>query len=133
MSKRGHNEGSLYQRADGRWAGVVSLGYEGGRRLRKCVYGDTRREVRGKIALLLSDKQRGLPVVAERHTVAEFLGRWLTDVVAPSVRPRTYTSYQQLVNLHLIPTLGRVRLAKLNPQPPQNLMNAKRAFRLSPA
>jgi hypothetical protein len=31
---RGHNEGSIYLRQDGRWASV-NLGYEGGRRVRK--------------------------------------------------------------------------------------------------
>ena len=31
MSKRGQNEGSIYQRKDGRWAGAVSRGYVGGK------------------------------------------------------------------------------------------------------
>ena len=31
MSKRGHNEGSIYKRLDGRWAATITLGAEGGR------------------------------------------------------------------------------------------------------
>ena len=45
MARRGTNEGSIYKRADGRWAGVIHLGYEGGRRRRKAIYGKTRQEV----------------------------------------------------------------------------------------
>ena len=43
--KRGNNEGSIYKRQDGRWAATVSLGYEGGKRKRKTVYGKTRKGV----------------------------------------------------------------------------------------
>lgn len=43
--RRGHNEGAIYQRADGRWAGAVHHGWEGGMRKRKVVYGKTRNEI----------------------------------------------------------------------------------------
>ncbi len=45
MSRRGTNEGSIYKRADGRWVGVIHLGYEGGRRRRKSIYGKTRQGI----------------------------------------------------------------------------------------
>lgn len=42
MSKRrGHLEGSIYRRNDGRWTAVLSLGYQGGRRRRKHLYAST--------------------------------------------------------------------------------------------
>lgn len=131
MSKRGQNEGSLYKRSDGRWAAAISLGYVGGKPKRKTVYGDTRSEVQRQLTAILRDQQRGIPIVVERQTVAEFLERWLADVVKPSVRPRTHTSYSQLVRLHLKPSLGRVSLAKLTPQHVQQFMNEKLAAGLS--
>ena len=33
--KRGNREGSIYKRADGRWAATVDLGWYGGKRRRK--------------------------------------------------------------------------------------------------
>jgi len=46
MAKRGPNEGSVYRRrSDGRWVAAISLGWRDGRRVRKLVYGRTRREV----------------------------------------------------------------------------------------
>ena len=45
MSRRGRNEGSIYQRADGRWVGMVSW-MDGGHRRRRAVYGATKRRLR---------------------------------------------------------------------------------------
>ena len=44
-SKRGNEEGSIYQRQDGIWVASVSLGFDGnGKRLRRTLYGKTRKE-----------------------------------------------------------------------------------------
>ncbi|MFQ5730279.1 MAG: hypothetical protein ACE5GN_07955 [Waddliaceae bacterium] len=53
MKKRGNNEGSIYQRKDGRWAAAISTG--GGRdsRKRKYIYGKTEQEVTTKLAQAL--------------------------------------------------------------------------------
>src|SRR5947208_2513313 len=37
--RRGHGEGSIFQAKDGRWVGMVELGYVGGKRKRKVYYG----------------------------------------------------------------------------------------------
>jgi len=131
MSKRGQNEGSIYKRKDGRWAGAVSLGYVGGKLKRKAVYGGTRREVQDRMTVILRDQLRGIPAIGERQTLADFLERWLSDVVRPSVRPRTHTSYEQLVRLHLKPALGRLPLVKLTPEHVQQFMNDKLGAGLS--
>ena len=44
--RRGHGEGAIYQRkSDGRWCASVDLGFVGGKRRRKLLYGATRKEV----------------------------------------------------------------------------------------
>jgi hypothetical protein len=63
MAKRGQNEGSIFQGKDGRWVTQVNLGWVNGRRIRKSYYGGTRREVLEQLTKVLSDIQRGLPVV----------------------------------------------------------------------
>ena len=43
--RRGHDEGSIYQReSDGRWVAVVDAGYINGRRRRFTGYGETRKD-----------------------------------------------------------------------------------------
>lgn len=130
--KRGQGEGSIYKRKDGRWAGVINLGYQDGKLRRKIFYGDTREEVRGKLVAALSDQQKDLPVITERQTVAEFLEKWLADVSRPSVRPKTYRFYCDHIRLHIKPALGKKQLEKLTPANIQHFVNDRLQSGLSP-
>src|SRR4051812_18818690 len=49
MTRRGPQEGSIYLRQDGRWEGALHLGYENGRRVRKFVLGNSRKEAAEKL------------------------------------------------------------------------------------
>ncbi len=123
MTRRGHHEGSIYKRSDGRWAATVTLGYEGSKRIRKTFYGETRKEVQEQLTKALSDLQQGLPLPNERLTVGAFLTRWLEESIRPAKRPTTYASYAQIVRLYLQPELGRKMLAKLTAPDVQALIN----------
>ncbi len=77
-TRRGHGEGSIYQRKDnGLWCTAIDLGWVDGKRKRKYIYGKTRKEVSEKLKVVLRDQQRGVPIAAERQTVAHFLNTWL--------------------------------------------------------
>jgi integrase len=130
--RRGHNEGSIYQRADGKWCAAISVGYADGKPKRKVIYGKTRKEVAEKLKVALRDQQQGLPVAVERQTVGQFLDRWLTDTIAPNRRPKTYRSYEQMTRCHIAPALGHIQLAKLEPQQVQALLKRKQDEGLSP-
>jgi integrase len=121
MTKRANAEGSIYQRKDGRWVSALSL--PTGKR--KSFYAKTRREVQLRLVKAQNDTQSGLTVVGEKQTVAQFLDRWLTESVKATVRPRTYSSYSDLVRLHIKPVLGKTSIARLTPQQIQGLLNAK--------
>lgn len=132
MGKRGQNEGSIYKRKDGRWAGAITLGYRpNGKRNRKPFYGATQKEVREKLTKAKRDVQQGLPLPAERLTVGQFLSQWLLDTAKARVRARTYAGYKHHVEKHLVPELGRIRLHELSPQHVQRLLNDK-ARKLAP-
>ena len=85
VRRRGHNEGSIYQRADGRWVASVTVG--NGRR--KDVYGATRRQVAERLTKLQRDIQAGLPLVSEVVKVEHYLTEWLSGI-EPHLRPRSY-------------------------------------------
>ena len=125
QKKRGQNEGSIYKRKDGRWAAAINLGYQDGKLKRKTFYGTTREEVKGKLIAALNDQQKGLPILTERQTLAEFLEKWLADVAYPSVRPKTYRFYLDHIRLHIKPALGKKRIEKLTPADVQHFVNAK--------
>ncbi|MGH2614153.1 MAG: tyrosine-type recombinase/integrase [Thermomicrobiales bacterium] len=132
-SRRGHGEGSIYYRqSDRRWVASVDLGYINGKRTRKVRYGKTRKEAAEKLKEALHDQARGLALATREQTVGQFLDTWLTEVVKPSVRSKTFRGYESVVRMHLAPSLGRHRLTKLTPQHVQQMLNAKRASGLSP-
>jgi integrase len=130
--KRGQGEGSIYKRKDGRWAAAVNLGYLDGKLKRKTFYGASHEEVKNKLVAALTDQQKGLPILTERQTLAQFLEKWLTDVARPSVRPKTYRFYLDHIRLHIKPTLGKKQLEKLTPADVQHFVNAKLQSGLSP-
>lgn len=114
MSKRrGHGEGSIFQRRDGRWVGQIDLGWEEGRRQRKQVYGSTEREVIDRLRELRTTKAMGLPIAEERLTVEQWLSSWLKDHQPLDQSPNTFANYEWIVRCHLVPALGRKRLRNL--------------------
>lgn len=119
MAHRGHNEGSIYKRDDGRWAGVFSV--EGAR---KFVYGKTRQEAQRKLQAKLRDLEAGLPLVSEKQTVEHFLRDWL-EMIKPTIEESTWKRHREYCHLHIIPRLGRYKLAALTPQQVQGLYSER--------
>ncbi len=131
--KRGQNEGTIFQRADGTWVSRISLGYDTvkGTRRQKAFYGKTQEEVRKKLTEALRGNDLGVNIAPAKQTVATFLNAWLETVAKPRVRIKTYRSYEQIIRNHLIPGLGRHELQKLTPQLVQAFLNAKAETGLS--
>ena len=127
MARRGHGEGSIYQRRDGRWTGFIPL--EGGKR--KFFYGKTRRDVQQQLRQALVDQHQGTLVTGPRQTVAEYLKRWLEDTVKHSVRPRTFESYSLNVR-RLEPHIGKLTLSSLSPEAVQKTYGALLEAGLAP-
>jgi integrase len=127
-TRRGHHDGSISRRADGRWEARLTL--DGGKR--RSWYGTTRAEVAHKLAEAQRDKELGtLEAAPSRLTVETFLADWL-DAVQPTVRPRTFARYQQLVTQHALPSLGGLTVGRLSPGHLQHLYAAKLAEGLAP-
>jgi integrase len=116
VTRRGNGEGTICQRADGRWVAAVSLG---GTR-RKWLYGATRQQVAEKLTSVLRSQQQGLPVAQGREPLAAYLMRWL-ETVRPTLRVRTWERYEQILRVHVLPELGRTPLARLGPEQVQRM------------
>ena len=123
--RRGHNEGTIIQRKDGRWCAAMSGGYKDGKLQRKFYYGATRKEVSDKLDEGRENLKKGIAPVIGRQTLAQFLETWLTECVKPRVRAATWISYDQQVRVHISPALGHIDLTKLTPQHIQRYMNEK--------
>jgi integrase len=100
---------------------------------RRTVYGKTRGEVRDKLAKALAERADGLVFDDENMTVGEYVTRWLEDSAKGGLAHRTYANYKLQLRRHIVPAIGRVKLAKLNPAHVQGLYAAKLREGLKPS
>src|SRR5215207_9320556 len=105
--KRGNGEGSIYRRTDGRWVGQYLVHTAKGPQYRY-LYGKTRAVVAEKLTRAMADRDSGLIFDAGKVTVGDYLDRWLADTVKGTVRTSTYERNEEIVRLHIKPSLGRV-------------------------
>jgi integrase len=112
--RRANGQGSVYQRANGRWVGAAYVLMPDGSHRRRPVYGRTQDEVRKKLVQLQARSDQGIPAEATGWTVDRFLTYWLEYIVKPARKPRTYQGYEVVVRVHLVPMLGKKRLNKLS-------------------
>jgi integrase len=126
-SRKGNGEGSIYRRADGRWAGAAFVETVNGERKRIQVLGrvgsNTRQDVHDRLEDKLAETRRGVRTPDKEWTVGAYLDYWLHDVAAVKNRPRTIELYEAVIRLHLKPALGSIRLMKLTVQDVQTALN----------
>jgi integrase len=90
------------------------LGVSGdGKRIRRSVYGWTKKEVQDGLAKLQGHRFDGTLTQPGKTTLAAFLTRWLDDVARLAVRARTLDNYRRSVEKHISPLIGGVKLDKL--------------------
>jgi integrase len=93
-----------------------------GKRRQKFLTAPTKRGVEDLATELLASMSSGTfgEADAKKLTVGEYLTRWLASIEA-NVRPSSLRRYTEVVQKHITPIIGRVRLAKLTPLQVQNL------------
>ncbi len=113
--RRGKNEGSIRQRADGRWEVRVNLGRGiDGKRRQKSVFADTEADAIAELKKLHARTVGGHVLATSTPTVAQFLEDWY-DTNSDTWRPSTRRSYRGTIDLHLVPAFGPLRVEHLTP------------------
>jgi integrase len=120
--RRGKGEGSIYQRQDGQWAGALDLGPQGTTRQRVVVYAKTQSEVRDKLREAQRAHDNGV-LHSGRLTTGQWLTYWLEEMLPGTVAEGTVDVYCNIIRLHLVPTIGAVRLTRLTPADVSRLLS----------
>jgi len=121
-TRRGRGEGTVFERANGTWAGEVTVGYdENGKQKRKTVYGKTQAEVLAKVAEIKQQLATGT-FSDTKLTVKEYLETWLKEKER-QVKARTAHDYRYNLEKYITPRIGRVKLDKLTPLQIQRLLS----------
>ncbi|GCE15298.1 tyrosine-type recombinase/integrase [Tengunoibacter tsumagoiensis] len=106
--RRARGEGTVLQRADGRWVARVPLG-DG---KRKEEYYDTKQEAERAKRRMLNERDAGNLAVGKDQTFGEYLLYWI-GVHGPTILLQTYSMYLGYIKSRLIPGLGHVKMKKL--------------------
>ena len=113
--RRANGEGTVALRADGRWVATLTVGRDAsGRLIRRSGYGHSQKEAIEKLERMRSEAAQGVLLEPDRSTVAEYLDRWVEDAARPSVSKSTYRSYRGVVDNHLAPVIGGIKLRQLS-------------------
>jgi hypothetical protein len=108
-------KGHLIERSPGKWAIVLDLRDENGKRRRKWhTFHGSKREAQRECGRLVSELSGGGYVEPARINLSQFLDRWL-EHMRTQVSPRTLERYAELAHKNLAPSLGGVPLSKLQP------------------
>lgn len=131
--RRGHGEGSVFQRADGYWVGSVEAGrYPSGARRRARVVRRTKKAVLAELDGLR--RRAALGAVGRDQTVDEFVGWWIENVAAHKVAESSLTAYQARHRCWMTPyRIGSVRLRKLSAPDVQQWMSELEGQGIAPA
>nr|WP_018086887.1 site-specific integrase [Desulfurispora thermophila] len=125
--KRGHGEGTIVKRPDGRWMAQISIGADPstGKPKRMTKYFKTRKEAQEWLARVQHEQVTGAFVEPAKITLGEWLIRWLDVYVKPKVKPSSYVNYLDVAQKHIIPALGSSFLQSLRTNAIQEFYNQK--------
>jgi integrase len=108
--RRTSGEGSVFRRSsDGAWIAQVSCGSRGKRSYRSRS-AKSRSEAVRKLRALQAEVAAGTDA---KMTTGAYLERWVSE--ARNIKDTTRSGYADVVDFHLVPALGDIRLAALTP------------------
>ena len=114
--KRANGEGSIRKKPSGRWEGRYTQGIDPvtGRAIQKSVSAKTQAECKEKLAKAIREN-RGVPLNhTGDYTVAEWCRLWFETYSKPNIRYNTAKGYEGIIEHHIIPAIGAIKLKQLS-------------------
>ena len=110
--RRSAGEGSIFfWKEKELWVGRITLP-DGKKRTK---YNKKQSVVKDWLLIERNKIKQGIFIADDKMTVGTFLGRYLEEYAKRSLRLTTYESYKFIVERHIIPELGLVKLKDLRP------------------
>ena len=110
-SRRGWREGSIEKRGENRWRLRYRINGQGYRVNVSGSITDARRELRR----LLKSGDDGQHVAPDKVTLTQWVTDWLA-LRSGKIAARSHERYEQLLRLHVLPSLGARRLQAISPK-----------------
>jgi integrase len=108
--KRSHGEGSIsFWEKKNLWVGKLLM--PDGRR--KTKYGKTQKEIKDWLLKERGKLREGIYIPDDKMTVESFMHRYLEDYGKRSLRVTTFEGYSSVIQRHINPEIGKLRLSQL--------------------
>ena len=114
--KRANGEGSIRKKPSGRWEGRYTQGIDPvtGRAIQKSVSAKTQAECKEKLEKAIREN-RGVPLNhTGDYTAAEWCRLWFETYSKPNIRYNTAKGYEGIIEHHIIPAIGAIKLKQLS-------------------
>jgi integrase len=127
MGRRGHGEGSIYQRkSDGKWVAYLRVNGK-----KKYFYADTRKAVADKLRKAQREVDQGMVATGPKQTAKQYLEAWL-EMRKTTLKVTTHTNYSRWLRNRVIPHIGHLMLQNVSCAHIQSLQKDLLKTRLSP-
>ncbi len=114
IKRRPSGDGMVRKRSDGRWEGRIVVGHkENGRPIFRYLSAKTQKDLLEK---LRAEKEKYIGVEISEQSkmlLREWLDRWLTEYIMPSVRQSTLDGYRGYIERYIKPYLGNKPVSKI--------------------
>ena len=124
QTRSANGSGTIRKRADGRWEGIYSAGYDQqtGKLIRKSKYGKNQKEVRQKLSKVTTEIDEGLYLEPAKMTLSDWMDLWYKEYTFDK-KYSTLKGYKAQINKHIRPGIGKYNLSQLNPMILQRFFN----------
>ena len=124
QTRSANGSGTIRKRADGRWEGIYSAGYDQqtGKLIRKSIYGKNQKEVRQKLSKVTAEIDEGLYLEPAKMTLSDWMDLWYKEYTFDK-KYSTLKGYKAQINNHIRPGIGKYNLSQLNPMILQRFFN----------
>jgi integrase len=124
--KRSNGDGALYfDKKRKLWKGVIDDGFwPDGRRRQRTVTSRSQATARQKLVDLKREIQDFGAPLDKQTTLEDWSWRWIREQCQPRMKPNGLKSYESMVRVWIVPTLGRKKVAALKPSDVRTLMQA---------
>lgn len=106
-----NRDGITYHKATGRYIGRRMVSNLDGTRTRVTVYGKNAQETKEKLNRKIAEALKENPLNKHDLTVEQYLQHWLPT--AKKIRESTRNKYEGVINKHILPKMGQVKLCRL--------------------
>jgi integrase len=126
-ARRRKGTGTAYQRKDGLWVAEITMQGRVSRRTAK-----TEQLAEARLhAYLDGGESHPDDATAADELLGSYLPRWIEE--CPRLNDRTRHGYRAIIRLHILPTLGGVRIRELSPTHTKRMLAIARANGIGPS